>query len=73
MFQAYHPDGTLASEGTYEHGVEHGLWRDYHTTGKLAAEGDYDHGSEVGVWRFWRQDGTEERTEDHGPKKDGGL
>ncbi len=73
LFRAYHPNGALASEGAYEHGVEHGHWRDFHGSGKLAAEGDYDHGGEVGVWRFWRQDGTEERIEDHGQKKDGCL
>ena len=73
LFQAYHPSGKLASEGSYENDVEHGLWRDYHETGSLAAEGYYDRGAEVGVWRFWSADGTEQRAEDHSQKKDVSL
>jgi antitoxin component YwqK of YwqJK toxin-antitoxin module len=59
LFQAFHPNGSLASEGTYREGAEDGAWRDYHDNGQLAAEGSYSHGSEVGVWRFWNSDGTE--------------
>lgn len=58
-FTAFHDNGALASEGTYEHGQEHGLWRDYHPNGQLASEGFYESGSEVGVWRFWNPDGSE--------------
>lgn len=29
-FVAYHEDGAVASDGTYEHGVEHGPWKDFH-------------------------------------------
>ncbi|MGT0192277.1 toxin-antitoxin system YwqK family antitoxin [Burkholderia pyrrocinia] len=43
LFVEYREDGTLASEGTYEHGVEHGVWKDFHPNGQLAALGDYDH------------------------------
>ncbi|WP_082730295.1 MULTISPECIES: toxin-antitoxin system YwqK family antitoxin [Sphingomonas] len=58
LFQAYHPDGTLASEGTYVEGLEDGAWRDFHENGQLAAEGFYSRGTEVGLWRFWKPDGT---------------
>ena len=60
-FEAYHPNGEMASEGEYSDGVEHGIWRDYHDNDQLAAEGAYDQGEEVGVWRFWSSDGTPEQ------------
>lgn len=58
LFMAYHLNGNLASEGSYDHGLEHGLWRDYHENGKLAAEGQYEKGKEVGQWRYWNEDGS---------------
>jgi ribosomal protein S27AE len=51
LFRAFHPDGTLASEGHYEHGLESGVWRDYHANGQLAAEGTYSKGEKVGTWK----------------------
>jgi antitoxin component YwqK of YwqJK toxin-antitoxin module len=62
LFQAFHPNGALASEGTYRDGHEEGLWRDFHENGQLAAEGSYEAGVEVGEWRFWLDDGTETDT-----------
>ncbi len=59
LFRAYHPDGSLASEGNYSEGREDGPWRDYHENGQLAAEGNYSQGVEVGTWRFWNSDGVE--------------
>ena len=58
LFRAYHPNGSLASEGTYLDGVEDGVWRDYHDNGQIAAEGEYSQGVEVGVWRYWNADGS---------------
>lgn len=58
LFQAYHKNGNLASEGRYEQGAEEGLWRDYHENGLLAAEGHYHLGKEQGLWRTWNDDGT---------------
>jgi antitoxin component YwqK of YwqJK toxin-antitoxin module len=52
MFEAYHPNGVLASEGEYRDGREHGRWRDYHADGSLAAEGDYAEGEQVGEWTY---------------------
>ncbi len=62
MFRAYNEDGTLASEGNYEHGQEHGPWRDYHPNGQLASEGSYANGIEVGAWHYWSADGSREST-----------
>lgn len=58
LFRRHYEDGTLASEGLYEHGTEPGLWRDYHPNGQLAAEGHYDHGVESGSWRYWDSNGN---------------
>lgn len=56
-FVAYYEDGTIASEGTYEHGVEHGRWKDFHPNGTLAALGNYDRGVEAGEWQYWDANG----------------
>ena len=59
LFQEFHPNGKLASEGTYVDGHEDGLWRDYHDNGQIAAEGNYTQGVETGVWRYWDAEGVE--------------
>lgn len=61
LFRSYHPNGSLACEGMYEHGAESGQWRDYHENGQLAAEGHYLNGQQSGNWRFWDSAGNEER------------
>jgi len=58
LFQAFHPNGALASEGSYRDGLEEGEWRDFHENGKCAAEGSYSQGTEVGTWRYWNADGS---------------
>jgi hypothetical protein len=58
LFQEYHPNGQLISEGMYEHGVEQGLWKDHFPNGQPAAEGRYDEGQKIGEWRYWNEDGT---------------
>ncbi|KVV34745.1 hypothetical protein WK81_29840 [Burkholderia ubonensis] len=60
QFVAYSEDGTIVSEGTYQHGVEHGPWKDFHSNGRLAALGHYDCGIEVEPWRYWSADGQPE-------------
>jgi len=57
-FVAYAEDGTVRSEGSYEHGAEHGPWKDFHPNGRLAAAGDFDHGKEADNWRFWDAEGV---------------
>jgi antitoxin component YwqK of YwqJK toxin-antitoxin module len=57
LFQAFHENGALASEGVYQGGAEHGPWRDFHDNGQLAAEGSYQAGEETGVWFYWDRDG----------------
>ena len=60
LFRAYHEDGSLASEGNYEHGQEQGVSRDYHPNGQLAAEGAYTNGVESGQRQFWSESGIPE-------------
>ena len=66
LFQGYHRNGLLATEGIYENGTETGVWRDYHESGQLAAEGQYREGRKIGVWRYWDVDGKPEPSEDFG-------
>ena len=58
LFQAFHPNGMLASEGIYREGLEDGAWRDFHENGQLAAEGVYRGGKEAGPWQYWNADGS---------------
>lgn len=60
LFVAYREDGTVASEGNYDHGVEHGPWKDFHPNGSIAASGNYDRGNELGTWTYWNADGQPE-------------
>ena len=59
-FQMFHSNGTVASEGQYQNGLEEGTWRDYYETGQIAAEGFFASGKEEGYWRFWQRDGMEQ-------------
>lgn len=65
LFVAYHENGVVSSEGSYNEGKEHGLWRGFHENGQLASEGSYDQGEEDGIWRFWGPDGTEQPPTKH--------
>lgn len=66
LFQVFHENGNLSSEGEYEHGLETGIWKDFHDNGQLAAQGEYKEGKEVGVWQYWDSSGNEEEPEDFG-------
>lgn len=59
LFQAFHENGRLASEGQYADGVEDGVWKDYHDNGQRAAEGTYNAGVEAGDLHYWDRDGSE--------------
>ena len=43
-------EGRLKREGTYQDGVEHGLWKTYHRGSQLASEGSYHLGALDGPW-----------------------
>lgn len=60
-YVAYHANGQVASDVTYEHGLAEGLGRDYYEDKQLAAERQYRSGKEEGTWRFWARDGKEEQ------------
>ncbi|WP_082544934.1 toxin-antitoxin system YwqK family antitoxin [Sphingopyxis sp. Root1497] len=61
LFQAFHENGALASEGHYIDGAENGLWRDFHSNGQIAALGTYNLGAESDDWRYWSADGAEDQ------------
>lgn len=70
LFQAFYPGGPLKSEGAYQHGLEHGVWRDFDSNGQIAAgqiaaEGQDQDGVEVGEWRFWDTGGNQEDSIDY--------
>lgn len=65
LFQAFHPNGQISTEGLYERGLEQGVWRDYHMNGRPAAEGPYKDGKKHGLWRYWNELGEAEVTEEY--------
>lgn len=67
-FRAFYENGSVASEGSYQDGLENGPWKDFHDNGKVAAEGAYIGGKEHGVWSYYAADGALEETVefDHG-------
>ncbi|MBW3127479.1 toxin-antitoxin system YwqK family antitoxin [Hymenobacter profundi] len=71
--RAYHPNGKLAAEGQFHHGVRVGPWKMYYPSGALLSTGTYDNGDLVGEWLTYFEDGkVEYRTtyaggERHGP------
>lgn len=56
LFFAYHENGAIASEATYEHGPR----KDLHLNGQLAALGHYDRGIALEPWQYWDVDGRPE-------------
>ncbi|ESQ88285.1 hypothetical protein ABAC460_16630 [Asticcacaulis sp. AC460] len=60
LFVAYHPNGALASEGSYTDGEEQGVWKDYHPNGQVAAVGSYEGCQALGKWEYWDEDGRPE-------------
>lgn len=57
-FKAFYPNGAIASEGVYEHGLEQGVWREFYENGRLAAQGSYQNGQRGEDWLFWGEDGN---------------
>src|SRR5262245_25011064 len=62
QFCELYENGTVASEGLYEDGLQQGPWRDYHENGQVAGEGHFVDGVEDGVWQFWTARGKEDET-----------
>jgi antitoxin component YwqK of YwqJK toxin-antitoxin module len=58
LFQAFHENGRLASEGSYHEGREDGPWQDFHDNGQLAAQGSFSAGVETGQWSYWDRAGN---------------
>lgn len=56
LFQSFHKNGQLSSEGQYRDGLEEGLWSTYQQDGQLASRGSYREGKEIGGWAFWDLD-----------------
>ena len=63
FFEEYYQNGSLASEGLYNDGLEDGYWKDYHENGNIAAEGYYSEGKEIGKWIYYDEQGKVEEEE----------
>ena len=59
-FRSYYEDGTLESEGAFEHGQQSGAWILYHPNGAKAAAGNYADSLRSGAWETFFPDGAPE-------------
>lgn len=57
LFVAYSDNGTVVSEGTSVHGVEHDPWKEYHPNSRIVASVNYDRGAEISTRIYWNADG----------------
>ena len=65
-YQFFHPNGTLASRGTYnEFGTETGLWTTYYPDSTLESKGNYKGGKKIDQWRYYHDNGTMSIKEDY--------
>lgn len=55
IHRAYHPNGRLAREATWDHGVEHGMFRQWSAEGVLL--GEYEMKSGDGMPCEWHENG----------------
>lgn len=56
-YRAWHPNGTLASEGAYDEDRPSGRWKLYHDNGALAEEGSYVRGERTAFWETFHPGG----------------
>lgn len=70
----FHPNGMLASEGTFKDGQEHGVWTDYMPFEMVAATGTYKNGVKLDDWEYNLENTKEicRSWKEHLPKKAGG-
>ncbi|QWT23223.1 hypothetical protein KPL76_10805 [Subtercola sp. PAMC28395] len=64
-------DGSLRSEGEYDHGMLHGAWTWYRANGGLLQRGGFFEDEKHGRWERWKADGTPLDTTEwvHGKKR----
>ncbi len=53
----YHPNGTLAEQGSYRYGFKEGLWTQWFENGTKAAEFTFAKGLEKGAAKHWHPEG----------------
>ncbi|NVK83195.1 MAG: hypothetical protein HWE21_02675 [Cytophagia bacterium] len=51
-------DGSVMSQGEYESGKEHGLWKYWYPSGKLQLEANFDNGTPHGPWNWYFESGS---------------
>lgn len=56
-FEQFHPNGQLATEGTYLNGRKEGVWTTWFSNGQQKSEGAYECGRETGEWKTWHTNG----------------
>lgn len=54
---AWHPNGQLQSEGSYDYDKRVGHFQYWHANGQLAAEGDFKNDQYHGQWLWWHENG----------------
>ncbi len=57
LYQQWHENGVLSSEGMYTNGLREGIWRDWHPSGTKEYEGMFTNGKAEGVHTAWYENG----------------
>ncbi len=57
LWEAFYPDSTKWSSGSYNHGMEDGKKTVWYENGQKRFEGSYKEGKETGAWKFWNEQG----------------
>lgn len=53
----YYENGEVASEGYFQDGLPHGVWKSYYPSGTLKSIGKKDHGQSDSLWKFFDKEG----------------
>ena len=56
-YRAFHPNGRLKQQGTYEKGKKTGKWIAWHENGKTSRVGAFEDDLETGEWTFFYESG----------------
>jgi len=48
----------IKSQGYYDKGKEHGMWKQWYKNGNIKSRGNYDKGERQGVWEEWHNNGN---------------
>jgi len=64
VWTTWHPNGTLASQGSYFQGKRTGTWSTWYPSGRPQDRGALRDGTPIGLWLYWDDHGSPKREPD---------